>query len=72
MTTIPFVLFWVLLFLARRRLGQRGILFAIGTWVVLLWVAFFAQASPYLFVAAQALIDAVLLTVVLGGNVRLR
>ena len=35
---VPFVLFWVLLFLGRGELGLKWILILIGLWVVL-WLA---------------------------------
>jgi hypothetical protein len=69
---IPFVLFWVLIFLGRDELGLKGVLIAVGVWAALLVGFALFRASPYLFVAAQALLDVILLLVIFGGDIRIR
>ena len=71
MRFLPFVLFWVLLFLGRSDLGLKGVVLSIAIWAGLL-VGFLALALPwYLFVIPQTLLDIVLLLVVLGRDVRM-
>lgn len=69
---IPFVLFWVLVILARDELGTKGVLIAIGLWLILLIGFMTAGLSPYLFVTAQALLDIGLILVAFGGDIRIR
>ena len=69
---IPFVLFWVLVFLGRDELGIKGGLIAVSIWAALLLGFAVFRVSPYLFVAAQALLDAVLVIAIFGGDIRIR
>jgi hypothetical protein len=69
---IPFVLFWVLVVLGRDELGLKGGLIAAGIWFALLLGFAAFQGSPYLFVAAQAILDVILILVIFGGDVRIR
>ncbi len=69
---IPFIAFWMLIFIGRSELGFKGISFCIVLWVVLL-LGFVKLSLPsYWFVAAQALIDAILIVVIFGGDIRIR
>jgi hypothetical protein len=69
---IPSVLFWVLVFLGRDELGLKRRLFAVGTWAALFLGFVVFRASPYLFIAVQALMDVVLIIVIFGGDIRIR
>jgi hypothetical protein len=69
---VPFVLFWLLIYLGREDLGLKGVIWSVGTWTVLLAGFVIFSGSPYLFVAAQALLDVVLILVIFGGDVRIR
>jgi hypothetical protein len=67
---IPFVLFWILIFLGREELGFKGILISIAIWAILLLGAILiAGVSPYFFIAANALLDVVLLIIIFGGDI---
>lgn len=69
---IPFVLFWILIFLGREELGFKGIIISIVIWVVLLLGAFLVVGvSPYLFIAANALLDIVLLIIIFGRDINI-
>jgi len=69
---IPFILFWVLIFLGREELGIKGGLIAVAIWAGLL-IGFFAlRISPYLFVSAQAIVDVVLIFIIFGGDIKIR
>jgi len=69
---IPFILFWVLIFLGREELGIKGGLIAVAIWAGLL-IGFFALCiSPYLFVSAQAIVDVVLILIIFGGDIKIR
>jgi len=69
---IPFILFWVLIFLGREDLGLKGGLIAVAIWAALL-IGFFALSiSPYFFVSAQAILDVVLILIIFGGDIKIR
>ncbi|UCG84069.1 MAG: hypothetical protein JSW38_04425 [Dehalococcoidia bacterium] len=54
--------------MGRSELGFKGVTFCIVLWVGLL-LGFMKLGLPsYWFVAAQALIDAILIIVILGGD----
>ena len=72
MAWLPFVIFWVIIFLARGELGWRGVATCIGIWLALLIAFMYAGISPYLFVAAQALLDCILIMVIFKGDIRIR
>ncbi len=69
---VPFILFWLLVFLGRDELGLKGVLIALGIWAAFLLGFAVFQASPYLFVAAQALVDVFLILIIFGGDIRIR
>lgn len=69
---IPFLVFWVLVYLGRGELGRRGVVLSILIWLGLLIGFMYAGFSPYLFVIAQALLDIVLILVVFGGDIQIR
>jgi hypothetical protein len=69
---IPFVLFWLLIFLGREDLGLKGGLIAVAIWAALL-IGFFALGiSPYFFVVAQVILDVILLLIIFGGDIKIR
>jgi hypothetical protein len=69
---IPFVLFWILIFLGREELGPKGIIISIVIWMILLLGAIFVGGvSPYLFIAANALLDIVLLIIIFGRDINI-
>ena len=72
MMSIPFIVFWVFVFMGRNILGIKGVLFCIALWIGLLLGFAILGVSPYFFVAAQALIDTVLLISILGDGGGLR
>ena len=69
---LPFLIFWILLILGRKELGRRWVLILVAIWACLLAAFVYADLSPYLFVAAQALIDAILILVLFKGDIRIR
>ncbi|MHC4184278.1 MAG: hypothetical protein ACYSR0_13105 [Planctomycetota bacterium] len=72
MRLLPSIAFWVLIFTGRRELGFKGTCFCIVLWIVLL-LGFVKLGLPrYWFAAAQALIDAILIIVIFGGDIRIR
>ena len=72
MTALPFFIFWAIVLLARKELGWRGALTAVGIWTALLAGCLFTNLSPYIFVAAQSLLDAVLILVIFKRDIRIR
>lgn len=69
---IPFVLFWVLILLGREELGMKGGLIVVAIWAVLLIGFLAVNISPYFFVAAQAIVDVVLVLIIFGGDIKIR
>jgi hypothetical protein len=69
---IPFLVFWVLIFLAREELGIKGVAMAVTVWLGLLIGFMLAGISPFVFVAAQAALDVVLILKVFGGDIAIR
>ena len=71
MMAVPFAAFWVLIFIGRAELGFKGVTFCIVLWLGLLIGFMTLDLSSYWFVAAQALLDAVLIIVIFGGDIRI-
>jgi hypothetical protein len=69
---LPLVLFWGLLLFGRRELGLKWIIVCIGIWAALWLGCLYLKCPSYIFVAGQVLLDAVLLIVVFGGDLRIR
>ena len=72
MMVLPFAAFWVLIFVGRGELGFKGVMFCIALWIGLLFGFMKLEFPSYWFVAAQALIDAILIIVIFGGDIRIR
>ncbi len=70
--SIPFIAFWVLLFIGRSDLGWKGILFWIALWFTFGMALYFCGISPYVFIGVQALMDAILIILIFGGDIPLR
>jgi hypothetical protein len=73
---IPFVLFWILLFLGRGELGLKWILILIGFWVGALagmvWVDHvWPGAGRGIFMSLQGIVDVVLVLVIFKGDIRI-
>lgn len=73
---VPFVLFWVLLFLGRGELGLKWILILIGLWAgALAGMTWIFHSWPglggYLFMSFQAIVDIVLILVIFRGDIRI-
>jgi hypothetical protein len=68
----PFLIFWAILFVARRELGWRGIAVCAGIWLALLLAFIYSGISPYLFVTAQAMLDCILILVIFKGDITIR
>jgi len=69
---LPFFIFWILLFVGRVELGWRWVLILVGLWVGLLAGLMWSGLPSSAFVAAQALLDAILVVVIFKGDIRIR
>jgi hypothetical protein len=58
--------------MGRDELGLKGVLFCVALWIVLLVGFTILELPSYWFVAAQAIIDAILIVVICGGDIRIR
>ena len=72
MLALPFISFWVIVILAWDDLGWRGGILCIGIWAGLLAGCKFLGLSGYVFVAAQAVLDVILIALLFprAGNTR--
>ena len=68
----PFFVFWFLLFLARDVLGVKGIAVFVLVWGAMLFGAMRLAISPYFFISAQALLDAVIFIIAFKRDIRIR
>ena len=71
MMLIPLVLFWVLILFSRSILGWKGVLLCISIWFVFLVGFNLLGLSPYFFVGFQALFDAILVVIIMGGDMKI-
>lgn len=69
---VPFLMFWVILFIGREELGFRGVAFCVLLWAALLAACVFLGMSPYTFVALQSLFDIILILVIFGHDIQIR
>ena len=66
------IVFPILLYLGREELGIKGILIFVGIWAALCVVLPALGLAPYFFkIAAQVLIDVILIVVVFGGDIKI-
>lgn len=65
------IAFWVLVYLGREELGFKGIVISVLIWLGLLIGSSFL-GRPYVFVAAEALLDVILLFIIFGENMNIR
>lgn len=72
MRLLPIALFWALIFIGKRELGYKGIIFCVVLWFCLLFGFNQLNLPSYWFVAAQVLIDVVLIIIICGGDIRIR
>ena len=72
MMIAPFFLFWILIAVCFRDLGRRSACVFILLWFALFVGFQYLGISPYWFVAAQALIDIILILRIFGGDIRIR
>jgi hypothetical protein len=72
MTTIPLAVFWVMLLVGRKELGWKGVLAFILIWVALACAVQALGLNRYYFVAAESLLDVVLVSIIYLGFARLR
>ena len=69
--SLPFLVFWMLALLARSQLGWRGAFITIGIWAAMLSGFMYLNVSQYYFVAAQCLLDCILILIVFKGDIRI-
>jgi hypothetical protein len=74
MGLIPFVLFWVLLYLGRRELTLKWILLCIALWVgglvgLAVLTGPYPRMASYLFMSFQAVIDIALVLAIFKGDI---
>ena len=68
----PFVAFWILILVGRSELGLKGVLSCVAIWVGLFLGFMYLDLSSYFFVAAQALLDVVIVLIIFGADTRIR
>lgn len=74
--SMPFIMFWVLLVLAREELGLKGIAITVLIWTGLLLGCILLPPAHvhagYIFAGLQALLDAILIIVIFGRDIHIR
>ena len=69
---IPLILFWILIYLGREELGFKGIIISIIIWLGLLVGSLLVSGTfVYVFIAANSLLDIVLLLVIFGRDINI-
>ena len=72
MSYIPLVAFWILVYVGRRELSRKTVRIFVSVWVgALLTVAVF-KLHPGFFIAIQAILDALLIVAIFGGDIEIR
>lgn len=71
-TIVPFILFWVLLYVAREELGWKGVGICVALWAASWAGCLGLSLSPYVFAALQSLFDAILIILIFHGDIRIR
>ena len=66
---IPFLVFWVLLYVARDELGIKGIAIAVLVWSGLLGGILLLGIPPLYFVAVQSAVDVALILLVFREDI---
>ena len=72
MLSLPFFIFWILLYLAREELSGRQIVLFIGLWAGCLLGSIYLDWPQYTFIIVQSLLDIALILIVFGGDIRIR
>jgi hypothetical protein len=72
MMALPFAIFCVLIFAGRKELGWKGVAGFVAVWAAILGGILALRIDRYFFVAAQAILDVVLLSVIYVSFTRLR
>jgi len=68
----PFIVFWILIYLGRDELGFKGVVACALIWIGLSAGFTYLNVPSYYFTAAQALLDAILILLIFGGDIRIR
>ena len=69
---VPFLMFWVLLFVGRQELQIKGIAICIAIWAALLTGCILIGLSPLWFLAAMSFLDIGLILYIFGGDISIR
>jgi hypothetical protein len=69
---MPFILFWVLIFLIRGELGLKKVLECSAIWTIFLICFIMLSISPYIFSALQSVFDIILILMLFGSDIKLR
>lgn len=70
--SLPCVAFWILIYLGRNELRQRTLNIYIGLWIVALVIVVTTGVHVGFFTAFQAILDAILVIVIFGGDIQIR
>ncbi len=72
MMALPFAVFCVVIIAGRKELGWKGVAIFAAIWAALLSVVMAFKIDRHFFIAAQAILDVVLISTVYLGFTRLR
>ena len=72
MMALPFAVFCVMILAGRKELGWKGTAVFIAIWAALLSVVMALKIDPHFFIAAQAILDVILVSAIYLSFTRLR
>ena len=72
MMALPFAVFWVVIVAGRKELGWKGAGIFVATWTALLLAMARSNIDGHFFIAAQAILDAILVSTIYLSFTRLR
>jgi hypothetical protein len=72
MMAMPFAVFCVMIVTGRKELGWKGVAIFLAIWATLLSAVMALKIDAHFFIAAQAILDVVLISTIYLGFTRLR
>ncbi len=72
MALFPLIVFWLLIYVGRNDLKPKSIRIFVIIWFVSLGIIAVTGVHPGYFTAIQALLDAILIIAIFGGDIQIR
>jgi hypothetical protein len=72
MALFPLIAFWLLIYFGRNELQSKTIRIFVAIWLVSLGIIILTGLHPGFFTAIQAMLDAILIIIIFGGDIQIR